>query len=77
MSALWLVEIGDDEFREDCFVSGAVWANSAKEAEQLIRGAQRKNVNEPGIDLPRGIETKLIAKPAPTEGIVLQHWHAG
>ena len=69
VNKLWLVEIGDDDFEYDCFVSGVVWAESAEEAEQTIRAEV--------TGLPQGDKTTLVAKPAPTSGLVHQHWHAG
>jgi hypothetical protein len=66
---LWLVEIHEDDFEYDCFVSGVAWAESAAEAKRLIR--------EQASDLPKGDQTRLTAKPARKTGVVHVHWHAG
>jgi hypothetical protein len=71
---LWLVEIHDDDFEYDCFVSGAVWAETAAEAKRLIRESQ---AGGGGDGLPRGDKTRLTAKPARKTGVVHVHWHAG
>lgn len=69
MSTLWLVEINHDDFEYDGFVSGVVWADSAEEAEQVLRTEV--------TGLPRGDKTRLVVKPAPTSGVVHEHWHPG
>src|SRR5882757_9926340 len=69
-SMLWLVEIHDDDFEYDCFVSGVVWAENANEATALIR-------RDVSSHLPQGDKTRLIVSAAPTSGIVHEHWHAG
>lgn len=74
---LWLVEIHDDDFEYDYFVSAVVWAETEPEAEQLIRGANRGYRDGEYAALPRGEKTRLIVKPAPESGIVHEHWHPG
>ena len=67
---LWLVEIHDDDFEYDCFVSGVVWAETAAQAKQIIREHQAS-------ELPKGDKTRLKARPARKTGVVHVHWHAG
>jgi hypothetical protein len=66
---LWLVEIHEDDFEYDCFVSGVVWAETPEEAERLMRSGV--------TSMPQGDKTRLTAKPAPLSGIVHEHWHPG
>jgi hypothetical protein len=73
MPKLWLVKINHDDFEYDCFVSAVVWAETAKDAEGLIR--ERETSSDGG--LPRGDQTRLIVEPAPDAGVVHVHWHAG
>jgi len=70
MSKLWLVEIHEDDFEYDFFVSAVVWGESAEDAESTLRAAD-------DIGLPQGDKTRLIVKPAATTGVVHEHWHAG
>lgn len=77
MSKLWVVEIGDDDFEYDCFVSGVVWAETAEEAEALVRKQPRGYKDGDSSTLPHGDKTQLVVKAAPTSGIVHEHWHAG
>lgn len=80
--SLWLVEIDDDDWDYDRFSDAAVWAKSAEEAEQIVRSAVRAKAGEPEwrkkdelwIEKP---DWRLNVSPAPTEGVVLVHWHAG
>lgn len=69
---LWIVEIDESDWDYDRFESAAVWAESAEQAEAIVRAA------EPAESW-RWVSPawKLNVKPAPTEGVVLIHWHAG
>ena len=79
---LWLVEINDDDFEYDQFVAATVWAETAEQAESIMRAAVRQGDHSgyyglgpllPWVD-PK---VRLTVKPAPTEGVALVHWHAG
>ena len=80
--SLWLVEIDDADWDYDRFAEAAVWAESAEQAEQIVRSSVRhragdepwRKVDELWIEKP---EWKLNVTPAPTGGLVLVHWHAG
>lgn len=79
--SLWLVEIAEADWDYDRFECAAIWASSAEEAEGIIRAARRYPDEDQGWmkDL-LWIESdawKIEARPAPTEGVVLVHWHAG
>lgn len=67
-SKLWLVKIHTDDFEYDEFVSGVVWGETAEDAEQAIRAE---------VTLPKGDKTRLSVEPAPTSGVVHEHWHPG
>lgn len=81
-TSLWLVEIDDADWDYDNFVEAAVWARDAAEAERLVRSEPRylagdssyRDEDQPWIEKP---EWRLHVRPAPTEGVVLVHWHAG
>lgn len=78
---LWLVEIHDDDFAYDRFVAATVWAETAEEAEQLMRAAPRRGdhsgVYQESLVAPWIASTwRLTVKPAPTEGVALVHWRA-
>lgn len=78
MSKLWLVEIHEDDFEYGCFVGGVVWAETAEEAEQLIREAGQMERNSKGkLELPHGDMTRFVVTLAPVTGIAHTHWHAG
>jgi hypothetical protein len=75
MPKLWLVKIHDDDWDYDRFESAVVWADSAEEAERIVRAAPRYEGDEAlWIANP---DWRVIVTPAPTEGIALVHWHAG
>lgn len=63
---LWLVEVHEDSFDYGFFASGVVWAESAEEAERLIRESPKIGMPAP----PYGERTRLIVKPAPEFGVV-------
>lgn len=67
-SKLWLVKIHPDDFEYDEFVSGVAWGETAEDAEQAIRA---------NGTLPKGEKTRLLVEPAPTSGVVHEHWHPG
>lgn len=81
MKQLWLVEIHEDDWLYDRFVAATVWAETAEDAEAIVRAAPRqgdhsgtyedKNIR-PWIEDP---SWRLTVKPASTEGIALVHWH--
>ena len=72
---LWLVEIHPDDFEYDHFVSAVVWAETAEDAELMIRA---KYASEDwGFGLPKGVDTRLSVRLAPAAGVVHTHWHAG
>lgn len=82
-ATLWLVEIDEADWDYDNFVEATVWAADAAEAEAIVRAAVRHPALTYGtfpkedqlwIEKP---EWRLHVKPAPTEGVVLVHWHAG
>lgn len=70
MSKLWLVEIHEDDFEYDCFVSAVVWGESAEDAERTVRSDVKSG-------LPQGDKTRFTVAPAPATGVVHEHWHAG
>lgn len=79
---LWMVEIDEADWDYDNFVSAVVWAETAEQAEQIVR-AERRYPAE-AADSWRGDrlwiekpEWRLHVRPAPIEGVVLVHWHAG
>lgn len=72
--ALWLVDLDDNDWDYDEFVSAAVWAESAEEAERIVRAEPRYGGGPPWIEKA---EWRLHVRPAPAEGVVLVHWHAG
>lgn len=81
MSTLWHVEIDEEDWDYDRFVSAVVWAETPEEAEQIVRvakwpdrGILPDDPPEPLIERP---EWRLHVTPAPTEGVALFHWHAG
>jgi len=76
MPKLWLVEIHEDDFEYDSFESGIVWAETAEEAEQVIR-AEAKDLRSGDMGLPRGEATRLTARPAPESGVVHYCVHPG
>ena len=69
MKRLYLVEVHEDDFDYDCFVSGVVWANDARDARELI------------LDHKEGPKQRLTkplrARLARATGVVHTHWHAG
>lgn len=74
---LWLVEIDQNDWDYDNFVEGAVWAETAEQAEAIMRAEYRypdRKYDDLWIEKP---EWRLHVKAAPTEGVVLVHWHAG
>lgn len=70
---LWLVRIHDDDWDYDRFVSAAVWAETAEDAERIMR-AEPWSDREMWIGSP---SWRLTVGPAKTDGVVLVHWHAG
>ncbi len=79
---LWLVEIHEDDFEYDCFVSAVVWANDEQGALDLIYDAGRRaSSDDEHIYLSRGGNPRLTAReisvPASAPCIVHIHWHAG
>lgn len=77
MDMLWLVEIGEDEFEYDFFVSAAVWGETPEAAEQALR-AHMAELTAAGLHgLPRGPETVLVVTPATSTGVVHTHYRAG
>jgi hypothetical protein len=71
--SLWLVRLDDADWDYDDFVEAAVWAGTAEDAERIVRAEPRGDYG-PWIEKP---EWRLHVRAAPTEGVVLVHWHAG
>lgn len=78
---LWHVEIHDDDWDYDEFVAAVVWAESAGDAERIMREEPRKGPLS-GVSVEPfhpwiKPEWRLTVTPAPTTGVALVHWHAG
>lgn len=82
MKTLWLVTIHEDDWDYDRFVSAVVWAETADEAERIMRS----HVHTPKGTWSWQTEDKLwiedpawrlSVEPAPAEGVAHLHWHAG
>lgn len=71
---LWIVALDDDDWKYDEMVETAVWAESAEQAEALVRAEVRDEKYGWMWVKP---EWRLHVRPAPSEGVVLVHWHAG
>lgn len=82
MPALWLVSIAEGDWDYDRFASAVVWAETAEEAESIVRAEVRvpagtyewRTEDELWIEDPAW---SLVVAPAPTSGVALIHWHAG
>ena len=73
-ASLWLVEIDEADWDYDRFEKAAVWAESAEEAEAIMRAETWAEAERPWIESE---SWRLNVQPAPTEGVALVHWHAG
>jgi hypothetical protein len=76
MATLWLVKIHEEDWDYDFFDSAVVWADTAEQAEQIIRDAPRYD-GEPDSRWIQNPDWRLHVEPANTEGVALVHWHAG
>lgn len=82
MKRLWIVEIDEEDWEYDRFEKAAVWAETGQQALNVVRAALRypDNQEDPVLCGDLWIEDrnwKLNVRPAPDEGLVLFHWHAG
>jgi hypothetical protein len=79
VSTLWKIEIHEDDWDYDRFEAAVVWADTAEEAEQIMRREVQYTYGDPPndrlwIDNP---DWKLVVTPAPTEGVAFAYFHAG
>lgn len=85
-ATLWRVAIDDSDWDYDRFAEAVVWAESAEQAERIVRAAYRYPEEDRAKETIASIRDskwiqdqswRLNVTPAPTEGIALVHWHAG
>ena len=70
---LWLVRIHDDDWDYDRFEAAAVWADTAEEADRIMREAIWHD-DKLWIENP---DWKLTVESAPNDGVALAYFHAG
>jgi hypothetical protein len=79
MKTLWRIDIHPDDWEYDRFEGAVVWADTAEEAEQIMRREVQYAIGDPPterlwIENP---DWRLVVAPAATEGVALAYFHAG